>query len=297
MLVTLNASCRGSEHIKVNKPVQDFSYAGIDKNVGYAFVADGHGGEKYIRSEYGASYACYCAAEIIVNIRKDFLAEIKRLSNDSVKRKRLVEENLRLMCSKLSLLWRAKVCSHFEENPLTETELALCKQAKVVVPIEPDSIPILYGTTLLVAVYFAQYDFWFSLQIGDGKCALIKADNSLVYPVPEDESQGFGVTKSLCRKNAAEDFRYAFGFEKIAGITVMTDGMTDSFDSEKLPDFLLSIKKNALADVDRTKAELNAFLPTLSAQGSGDDISIAGIFVKEEESCVKSLLNSVTQKK
>ena len=53
----------------------------------------------------------------------------------------------------------------------------------------------------------------------------------------------------------------------------------------------MSIKDNALLDDQKTKDELAAFLPRLSEQGSGDDISIAGIFEKENESMVKNLFS------
>ena len=294
MLITLNARCQGFEHIKTDKPVQDSSFSGTSKSFGYAFVADGHGGEKYIRSDVGSSYACYSAANIIANLKKDFLAELKRLSNEPVKRKRLVEENLKLICSKLCLDWQAKVKQHFISNPLTEEEMKLCENAKLLLPIEDIDIPVLYGTTLLVTVYFEQPNFWFALQIGDGKCVAFDQENNWFYPIPEDEEQGFGVTKSLCSKKAPEDFRVAYGFEPIKSLFVMSDGMTDSFDSEKLPEFLLNIQNNAILDIEKTKSELKAFLPTLSKQGSGDDISIAGIFHKENENI---LLNKILNKK
>lgn len=294
MLITLNARCRGFEHLKTDKPVQDSAFSGTSKNFGYAFVADGHGGEKYIRSDVGSSYACYSAANIIANLKKDFLAELKRLSNEPNKRKRLVEENLKLVCSKLCLDWQTKVKQHFISNPLTEDEMKLCENAKLLLPIEEDDVPVLYGTTLLVTFYFEQPNFWFALQIGDGKCVAIDNDNNSFYPIAEDEEQGFGITKSLCSKNASEDFRYAYGFEPIKSLFVMSDGMTDSFDIEKLPAFLLNIQNNAIEDLEKTQTELESFLPTLSEQGSGDDISIAAIFHKENEN---TLLNKILNKK
>ena len=148
--------------------------------------------------------------------------------------------------------------------------------------IKEEDIPVLYGSTLLEAVYFEMFNFWFALQIGDGKCAVIKADDSVVFPSElENEKLGFGVTTSLCSKNAPSEFRYAFGFEKINGISVMSDGLTDSFDAAKLPDFILNLKTNMMEDSKNTVSELKDFLPVLSEQGSGDDISISAIFSKK----------------
>ena len=116
----------------------------------------------------------------------------------------------------------------------------------------------------------------------DGKCAVIKEDDSVVFPSElENEKLGFGVTTSLCSKNAPSEFHYAFGFEKINGITVMSDGLTDSFDTVKLPDFILNLKTNTVKDSKNTVLELKDFLPVLSEQGSGDDISISAIFSKK----------------
>ena len=85
----------------------------------------------------------------------------------------------------------------------------------------------------------------------------------------------------MCSKDAATEFRFAYGFEKINGISVMSDGMTDSFDTSKLPDFILNLKNNTVNDGEKTQSELQDFLPVLSEQGSGDDISIAAIFSKK----------------
>lgn len=127
-------------------------------------------------------------------------------------------------------------------------------------------------------MYLEQYTFWLALQIGDGKCIAFREDGSEFYPIAEDESLGFGITTSLCNRDAAKYFRHAYGFKSLSGIAVMTDGLTDSFATEKLPDFIRTIQKNAMADKEKTKSELESFLPKLSQQGSGDDISIAAIF-------------------
>ena len=282
MLVAFDARSQGSEHVKLNKPLQDFSYSFTTKNLALAFVADGHGGEKYFRSAIGSNIACNSAAEVLTRMINVFVAEIHRHNNNSAKRNHFVEQNLKLVCSKISLEWHKKVLEHFNKNPLTDDEIKICEDVKFKLPISDDTIAVLYGSTLLVAVFYQPYNFWFALQIGDGKCSLINIDNTVSYPIPEDEEQGFGVTKSLCKKNPSEDFRFAFGFEPIKGLVVMTDGMTDSFSLDKLPEFLINIKNNALNNPDETKKELLNFLPILSEQGSGDDVSIAGIFIGDK---------------
>lgn len=280
MLIALDARCQGSEHIKTGRPCQDFTKAATNcwKTNAYAIVADGHGGEKYFRSAEGSRLAVSSAAEAMNKVLKELLFYIKK------KDVSVIDKSLKNLCSRILLLWREKVKVHFTENPLSEEELKLCEELKINIPIKEEDIFMLYGSTLLSSVYFENYEFWFSLQIGDGKTYILKEDGAVVSPKElENEKAAFGVTPSLCGKNAIEEFRYTFGFEKIAGICVMSDGLTDSFDLEKLPDFLLSIKNNAIQDSEKTKSELNAYLPVLSEKGSGDDISIAGIFVKERK--------------
>lgn len=287
MLVTLDARCRGNEHIKTEKPLQDYSGASTDKwkSYAYALIADGHGGEKYFRSADGSRLAVLYAVDAMNKVLKELLFYIKKKDTN------VINKTLDNLCSRVLLLWREKVKAHYIENPLTEKEIQLCEELNIQLPLADDDIYTLYGSTLLASAYFENFDFWFSLQIGDGKTIAIKQDNSVFYPIPEDEDMGFGVTASLCGKNAKERFHYNFGYEKLNGITVMSDGMTDSFDTEKLPNFILNIQKNALDNVEIAKGELEAFLPKLSEQGSGDDISIAGIFHKENEKMLNKILN------
>lgn len=287
MLIALDARCQGSEHIKTGRPCQDFTKAAANywKTNAYAIVADGHGGEKYFRSAEGSRLAVSSAAEAMNKVLKELLFYIKK------KEANVIDKSLKNLCSRILLLWREKVKAHFTENPLSEKELKLCEELKINTPIKEEDILMLYGSTLLSSVYFENYEFWFSLQIGDGKTYILKEDGAVVTPKElENEKAAFGVTPSLCGKNAIEEFLYTFGFEKIAGICVMSDGLTDSFDLEKLPDFLISIKNNAIQDNEKTKTELNKYLPKLSEQGSGDDISIAGIFVKEDDNKLMNIL-------
>lgn len=278
MLVAIDARCRGSEHIRQDKPLQDFSgsTSNRQKSCAYALIADGHGGEKYFRSEHGSRIAVSCAVEEINKVLKDLLFHIKEKKVD------VIDKSLKNLCAKILLSWRERVCAHFSEHPLTEDEKRQCEALKIALPISEEEIPTLYGSTLLSAVYFEKFEFWFALQIGDGKTVAIREDGSAFCPIPEDEGMGFGVTASLCGARAAEHFFYNFGFGRLGGIAVMSDGLTDSFDKDKLPDFILNIQKNALADRERTKGELEAFLPKLSEQGSGDDVSFAGIFCERK---------------
>lgn len=273
MLITLAERCIGTAHIKQNKPLQDFAATTSDRlrSYAYALVADGHGGDKYIRSGKGAEIAVHCAVDSINGVLKEILWDVGK------KKRSLIEKNLKLICIKTSLKWKEAVIKHYSENPLSKEETELLEFLNITLPLQEDDIATLYGSTLLAAIYIEYLNFWFAIQIGDGKCAVIKKDNTVEL---ENDKLGFGVTTSLCNKDVANEFRFAYGFEKINGIAVMSDGLADSFDSEKLPSFLLNINDNIVIDSEKTSNELKEFMPKLSEQGSGDDISLAGIFTK-----------------
>ena len=82
MLVTLDARCRGNEHIKTEKPLQDYSGANTDKwkSYAYALIADGHGGEKYFRSADGSRLAVLYAVDAMNKVLKELLFYIKKKS-------------------------------------------------------------------------------------------------------------------------------------------------------------------------------------------------------------------------
>ena len=289
MLIALDARCRGSSHVKENKPCQDSCESFADTYLGLAIVADGHGGEKYFRSDVGSHEAVFRSKLFAYKLLKGHIDSFIKKKDET-----LLKKNFDLLKSQIVSEWRQMVENHYKLHEITEKELEICKSIGLTKENLEKDIPVIYGSTLLIAGYIEKYSFWFALQIGDGKCVVLKTDGTAFSPPDlENEKLGFGVTTSLCGKNAGAEFRYAFGFEKIAGICVMSDGLTDSFDTEKLPDFLLNIKNNAVADVGKTKTELEEFLPKLSEQGSGDDISIAGIFVREEESKIQKIVGKV----
>ncbi|MBP3449466.1 MAG: protein phosphatase 2C domain-containing protein [Spirochaetaceae bacterium] len=149
MLFTLSARCQGSSHKKENKPLQDYCAATSDKlkTYAYALVADGHGEEKYIRSEKGAQIAVTVATECTNEILKKIIPLIRGKKND------LIEKNLKLLCVKISIKWKETVIRDFNENPLTSEESELCENLKMNLPLQEETIPSLYGTTLLEAVY------------------------------------------------------------------------------------------------------------------------------------------------
>jgi serine/threonine protein phosphatase PrpC len=145
--------------------------------------------------------------------------------------------------------------------------------------ISPDD-PAIYGTTLLAALVSDL--FWFVIQIGDGLCVVLESQETAFCPIPEDERLAFGRTTSLSDSEAISNFRENYGFCSIMGLTVATDGITDSFEPDKYIQFNKELYANFTQFPVKAEEELQEFLPKISERGSRDDVAIAGIFKTKE---------------
>ncbi|MDR1891460.1 MAG: protein phosphatase 2C domain-containing protein, partial [Oscillospiraceae bacterium] len=229
MFVSFACSEQGSSHIKNNKPCEDFSACFENKayNTHIAIVADGHGGEKYFRSRFGAELAAEAAREVIDRFIEQTGKANKGFFNEDAKNsKEKMIDNLQKLEKDIISAWREKVIKHIEFSPWTDDENDFCKSHNIVIN-ENDNFQLvsIYGTTLLAVA--VTESFWFALQIGDGACIVIHENGKAEIAVPDDEEQGFGVTKSLCNADALKNFRHNFNFERILGATVATDGVSD----------------------------------------------------------------------
>jgi serine/threonine protein phosphatase PrpC len=281
MLIKFNAKAQGKSHIEKGIPCQDAVNARLGKNntVGMAFVADGHGGSKYCRSQTGSALA----VTVSMKSMADFYGKItqkksaffnKTQKNDQL-RDREIAGHLEQLESNIIYNWQKAVTENLSKNPLSDPEKEICK-ANNISYTAPKDLILLYGTTLLAALFSGS--FWFVLQIGDGLCTIIKDDGNVIAPITEDERLAFGRTTSLCDTDAINNFRENFGFNKIKGITLATDGVADSFEPAKYLQFNKELYEKFIKFPDDAEKELNDFLPGLSEKGSGDDVAIAGIF-------------------
>jgi uncharacterized protein YegL len=123
-----------------------------------------------------------------------------------------------------------------------------------------------------------KYAIKVAVAIGDGLCVVLEDEESIITTIKNDGRLAFSKTTSLCDNDAIKNFRESFGFTKINGLTVATDGIADSFEPEKYLQFNKELYDNFTEIPDKAGAELEAFLPELSERGSRDDVSIAEIF-------------------
>jgi serine/threonine protein phosphatase PrpC len=286
MLVKFAAIARGVSHIEKSIPCQDAASAvlGLNNTIGVACVADGHGGDKYFRSDRGAKFAVEFAQKSLFafygSIAKEKAAFFNRKagsddikSNDTLLRLKQLEGNI-------IYNWRNAVVQDLVKDPLTGIETEICTANNIMFDNQSDLI-FAYGTTLLAGL--VSESFWFVIQIGDGLCVVIENEDTITIPIVEDERLAFGRTTSLCGNDTIKDFREAYGFTGIKGFTVASDGIADSFEPEKYLRFNKELYEKFVHSPAETENELQKFLPELSERGSHDDVSIAGIFRTEKQ--------------
>jgi hypothetical protein len=281
MLIKFAAKAQGKSHIEKNIPCQDAAdaFLGIHDTLGMAFVADGHGGIKYFRSQKGSLLAVNVAIKSLSDFygttaRQKAAFFNKKLISDEQKKQEIIN-NLKQLEGSIIYQWRNEVTEDLQNNPLTEAEIAICKANNIDFN-DPSGLILLYGSTLLAALI--SENFWFVIQIGDGLSVILENDGNATLPIPEDERLAFGRTTSLCDSDAIQNFREAFGLTSIKGITVATDGVADSFEPEKYLQFNIELYEKFSHFQVKANDDLIEFLPELSKRGSGDDVAIAGVF-------------------
>jgi serine/threonine protein phosphatase PrpC len=173
--------------------------------------------------------------------------------------------------------WNDKVWNHYSQTPLSEKEQnELSEKAKQKYLVR-QRIESLYGATLIVAVVTDEY--WFGLHIGDGKCVVKSYDGEFTQPIPWDEKCFLNATTSICDSDALDNFRHYFSERTPAAVFIGSDGIDDCFanDSQLHNLYDAIIASFGQRDFDEALSELKDYIPRLSAKGSGDDMSVAGI--------------------
>lgn len=264
MLQGIKCVVRGADHIAKNKICQDA--AGIFKGENYviAVVADGHGSDKYVRSEIGSRFAVEAVRETV----DAFMENFEQFSW-------AIKENENYICKKMQeqflCRWCVKVENYHDENPLSEMEIEILKKEKA---IEKDFYSM-YGSTVLFAVMTNNY--YYGMLIGDGGFIIVNTDGSVNVPI-EDRRSYANYCSSICSKNSIMAFEKFVRDGKPISMTVSTDGLIKSFASEEdFQDYHLLLA-SMLSDAEACSASLEKNLHNRTHNGSGDDISVAIIF-------------------
>jgi hypothetical protein len=258
------ATARGAQHDRRGLPNQDaVTTVALTTPLPatVAVVADGHGGNRYVRSDVGSRFA--------VTVACDAVAEwLPRLA--AVPVRTLAQEAHTGLVPTIVERWRARVLGDHAANPFTPAE-----RERAGVPLDEDPI-VAYGATLLVAV---ATDEWVLLvQLGDGDVIVSSADGRTWTPVPGDDRLAGGQTTSLCLSSAVSDARVAVvtAAERADLVVVSSDGYGNSFADRDWRDSVAAdlhrhVRGKGIAAVG---SDLPAWLAD-SARVGGDDVSVA----------------------
>lgn len=257
---------RGESHLHDGRVCQDSSASFSDECGTVAVVSDGHGGCDYVRSQIGSTMACEAAVK---NIRRLF----ENISPEAF----LAEPDMMLIQLEAAIIndWNESVRSHYEANPFTEEELDCVSEKAGASYRLGHRIERAYGATLIAAA--VTRDYWFGIQIGDGKCAAFDEAGICMQPIPWDEKCFLNKTTSICGSDALRDFRHFYSEKIPTAVFMGSDGIDDSFKNEEdMYDFYKTILYAfSISDYTQAVDELKAYLPRLSKEGSADDVSIA----------------------
>ncbi len=291
--------CQGESHILIDKVCQDYALDESKKGVSIAIVCDGHGGERYFRSDVGAKFAAEVTLKQIKTLLKDFGTIAKILeTSDFVQVEALttqrakmnlekvteVDKSFRQLFMSIIACWHTAIEEHAANNPLTEQELFSVPEKYTSVFL--DNLEKTYGCTLMAVV--ATQKYWFAFHIGDGKCISFDTNGTWMEPIPWDDKCFLNKTTSLCDSDAIDEFRYCYGgrASQPAAIFLGSDGIDDSFgETENMVNFYVQIAKMLGSGKEGRENAIKSLrddLPKLSKIGSKDDMSVAAVYNFDE---------------
>ena len=296
MIDSYSFSCQGESHKADNKPCQDASFSAVyDDGLAIAIVCDGHGGERYFRSDVGSRMAteviCESVKTFVENVDKTmfignpFIAEEAITSEEVVKKQTPVDIAFRQLFSSIIYQWNQKIAEHAANTAVSEWEQEHVPQKYLDELKTSETFEKLYGCTLMV--YVQTPDYWFAFHLGDGKCVSFHQEGDLwQMPIPWDERCFLNKTTSLCDSNAINEFRYCYEGDGKFPMAVFlgSDGMDDSFGEDpNLVNFYIQVVKMLVTEGrEATIKSIESDLPQLSKIGSKDDMSVAFIYNIDE---------------
>ena len=279
---SFHVTVQGASHKKVDKECQDSSRSIDNERYSLAIVCDGHGGDDYVRSAVGSACACDAAEQ---NIR--FFLEnvnVDELKNHSATLLKQLEASI-------ITDWNKLIHAHYDGHPFLESEISVMSDRAKNKYLQEKHIESAYGTTLIAVAVTA--DYWFGIQIGDGKCVAVSRNGDFTQPIPWNDKCFLNVTTSICGFEALADFREYYSDTPPAAVFIGSDGIDDCFINDQQLYVLYNTVMYLFSsqEFDATVSELNDYLPRLSAKGSGDDMSIAAVIHVNDISKLESVRN------
>ena len=274
-------SVQGAGHIKNGKPREDYGIKRESELCKVFALGDGHGDSNCPRSELGSRYICEIAAEELVRFAND-LSE--HGWNSKLFDHAEVDKLIKQLVTSIFGKWSCQVNDDFLQNPLTEKEET--EAAEYIERYKKgERIEHAYGTTFIAGLMTDEY--LLLLQQGDGRCVVFNQDGSVSQPIPWDNRCFANVTTSVCDIDAVQSCRYHvidLSQNRAIACIAGSDGVEDSFPSsmDKMHAYYRSILKIACeGGVEALENHLDLTLPSLSENGSSDDITICGVIDTE----------------
>lgn len=289
---------QGHSHKKTGRPCQDRAGFYSDAECAIAAVSDGHGASDYLRTDSGAEFAVNLAVaavrEFVHSVKEDadFAALLR--CKDRARLDRGVRPYLEQLSKNILTIWHKWVEEEVRETPFTSEELLFVSERYRRCYTSSDAFEWAkaYGATLLVVCSTKQY--WFGLQIGDGRCVAFSRNGEAFEPIPWDEECRANITTSLCDADAGDEFRFCFDIGSPAAVFIGSDGIDNSYVGiDDLKAFYRSVLSVFLEHGSEDgEREVQDYLPRLSELGSGDDVSVAGLICSDLSLASKLLIKA-----
>lgn len=252
----------GYSHIKDKKPCQDYSALYRDKERIIITCCDGHGGDAYIRSEYGSKIASYSIMNVFNSLNYSFFY---RLSDSEIEN----QIKLNVLCE-----WNKMVEQHLTHKPIRKSE---------VIKLSEDSVDALkfnpakaYGTTLAGAMLIGKK--LVVVSIGDTECLYV-SKGELMKVFNTDDDPVANVTYSMCQEDAFQYIRVkVLDFKNIDAVILCTDGLTSPYQSyvNFSKSFVNPLMNKLISDGNFNYVD--NFIEELALKlGVGDDVSLSVI--------------------
>jgi serine/threonine protein phosphatase PrpC len=287
---TAGASVCGVSHARDGLPNQDalaFWQDGTD-GVIVAAVADGHGGARHFRSAVGSHLAVNAAVEATRRVASEWG------SADPIRQAQIASSELP---AAIVTEWLERVRQHLADHPMSAAESQALESASDTGEKLQADPAFAYGATLIAALVTRRQALL--LQVGDGDAVLVGADGRSWRPIPPDGRLTGEFTTSLCRPGAQADFRSAIVELDSRGASLLmlaTDGYSNSFRTEGDflqvgTDLLQMVRQQG---VGRVEKQLPQILEHASTNGSGDDITLALVYLGEPGQRARDSLQAVS---
>jgi serine/threonine protein phosphatase PrpC len=264
MITYFTKTSIGYSHIREKKCCQDFSACYHDEERTIITACDGHGGEIYVRSEYGSKFVSNAAIKVLKELEKSsFYKYEKKDIGDKIR--------LKILCE-----WNAMVERHISDKGISRREVLHLDEDKIFkLKLNPEKA---YGTTLNAAMIFGSK--LVCVSIGDGGIFLVKKGE--IFPaLPEDEDAVANITYSMCQEDAYENIKVEiYDFNEYDGVIVCTDGLINPYQS--ISNFKNNFVNPICLKLQQGKNdEIDEFITRVGQQiGIGDDVTL-GIAMKK----------------